>query len=118
MDAIKFIKEENRMCSSFNHCTGCPAYDVIQFCKMNITNCDAEEKLSIVEKWSKEHPAKTRQSVFLEQYPEARIDEADGVLNVCPAILSMAHRGDGVGCVDMSKECDVFCREFWMQEVE
>ena len=119
MDAIKFIKEANKMCNSHDFCNGCPAFDSLGPCKiLHSNNYSAEEKLSIVEEWAKKHPSKTRQSVFLEQYPEARIDEADGVLNVCPAMVSMAHRGDGVGCVDMYKECDVCRREFWMQEVE
>lgn len=94
MDAIKFINEAKRMCKSFgDDCTGCPAFDnSLTLCKLCIyCEYSEEEKLSIVEKWSKEHPAKTRQSVFLEQYPEARI-RSDGVLSVCPAAISSEHR--------------------------
>ena len=119
MDAIKFIKESNRMCLSFDQCVGCPAIDKCSsLCKMNPDReCSAEEKLSIVEKWSKEHPAKTRQSVFLDQYPEARI-RSDGVLSVCPAAISSEHRLNDGGCSGSSKSCDNCCREFWVQEVE
>lgn len=64
MDAVKFIKERNRMCRSFGwSCGGCPAD--------KNTCCDPfewrEELVTIVEKWSAEHPRKTRQDVFLEQ---------------------------------------------------
>lgn len=38
--------------------------------------------VKFVERWTAAHPAKTRQSVFLEQYPEARI--FSGWLNACP----------------------------------
>lgn len=78
---------------------------------------DYKKLITVVEHWSKEHPRKTRQDVFLEQYPEARVDDI-GVLRVCPAIVSTIHRGDKGGCSDISKECAVCRREFWMQEVE
>lgn len=117
MDAIKFIKESNRMCKSFSdNCAECPANS--GFCKISHSyECSAEEKLSIVEKWSNEHPAKTRQSEFLKQYPEARI-RSNGALNICPAIISTTYRADDGGCLNSSKGCDDCCREFWMQEVE
>ena len=71
MDAVEFIKERNRMCKSFGDgCWKCPAY--------KNSGCIAafweEEIVPIVEKWSKENPRKTRQDVFLEQYPEAGTD--------------------------------------------
>ena len=34
---------------------------------------DNTRAVKFVEQWVAEHPAKTRQSVFLEQYPEARL---------------------------------------------
>ena len=118
MDDIKFIKEAKRMCDSFNSCYECPASDSLGRCKFRLSHEYSTKELSIVEEWAKDHPAKTRQSVFLEQYPEACIDEADGVLRMCPAMVSMAHRGDEGICADIYKDCDVCRREFWMQEVE
>lgn len=61
MDAIKFIKESNRMCKSFsNNCAGCPANS--GFCKINPPyEFSAEEKFSIVEKWTKEHPIRLQE---------------------------------------------------------
>lgn len=112
MDVIEFFSEFRRMCKSTSDCTKCPYHG---------DKCDnamerLEETVAEVEKWSQEHPRKTRQSVFLEQYPEAQIDDND-VLSVCPAVISPSHRKDGGGCLNIHKVCAVCRREFWMQEV-
>ena len=119
MDAIKFIKEANKMCNSFDFCNGCPAFDSLGPCKIlcSNNNYSAEEKLSIVEEWAKKHSIKTRQSVFLEQYPEASIG-IDGVLKVCPMLISAAYRDNNGLCADLDSECENCRHEFWMQEVE
>lgn len=106
MDAVKFIEETRRMYKvTGKHlptlAEGIPAEDVVKE----------------VEEWSAAHPRKTRQSVFLEQWPEARIYD-NGVLGVCPAGISLSHRRDGGGCLYPRKECGECRREFWMQEVE
>lgn len=119
MDAIKFINESKRMCKSFgDDCTGCPAFDnSLTLCKLCIyCECSEEEKLSIVEKWSKEHPAKTRQSVFLEQYPEAQMINDRGCLILCPKYISSDYRNKYDNCT--GRVCDDCLFEFWMQEVE
>lgn len=113
MDALKFFKEWNRMCGSSNECAKCP---------FNGQKCDLirgimEEHIAVVEQWSQEHPRKTRQDVFLEQYPEAQIDDND-VLSVCPAVISPSHRKDGGVCSNIHKKCTDCRREFWMQEVK
>lgn len=58
---------------------------------------------------------KTRQSVFLEQYPEAEL-EIDGVIEICPSRVSATYRRDTGPCV--VSNCVGCRREFWMQEVE
>lgn len=70
-----------------------------------------------VEEWSAGHPRKTRQSVFLEQYPEVDIDER-GVMQLCPKAISAAHRGNNGECKNPEKLCIDCLRKFWMQEVE
>ena len=115
MYVMEFIRERNRMCKHFGCCAECPANDVI--CGTIGETNDAERLVQIVEAWAKEHPHKTRQSVFLEQWPEARIYD-NGVLGVCPAVISLSHRSDGGGCLYPRKECGECRREFWMQEVE
>ena len=117
MDALEFLKERKRMCLSHGTCIGCP----LEEDKCTLTNSTSVEEyekiIATVEQWSKANPRKTRQSVFLEQYPEAQIDDA-GVLSVCPAIISPAHRISGGGCTQYHKKCSGCRREFWMQEVE
>ena len=76
---------------------------------------DAADAVAIVEKWSAAHPGKTRQSVFLEQYPDAEIDSG-GAIAICPTAFSSAYRDDTEKCVHVS--CAKCRREFWMQEVE
>ena len=122
MDAVKFIEERDRMCKSFDAgCTGCPASNA---CKNELccafdqgSTLDATAQVSIVEKWSAAHPHKTRQSVFLEQYPETAID-AYGIIQICPVVISSTHRDSNGDCEDPEQICVDCRREFWMQEVE
>ena len=122
MDAVKFIKERNRMCKSFyDGCKGCPASNVCEddlCCAVgNESTLDVTAQIAIVEEWSAAHPRKTRQSVFLEHYPEAVLDEY-GVLFLCPSDISAVHRDSDGGCKHPYNMCDNCRREFWMQEVE
>ena len=122
MDTVKFIEERNRMCKSFDAgCKGCPAFNVCEddlCCAVGqLSTRDATAQIAIVEEWSAAHPCKTRQSVFLEQYPEARMGD-DGVLHVDPCSISASHRNASGSCATMKRECKDCRREFWMQEVE
>lgn len=118
MDAIKFIEERNRMCESFGTgCIGCPAYDESRCVVSSASTLDAKEQVAIVEKWSVAHPRKTRQDVFLEQYPEVQLT-GDGVISICPMCVSAAYRDENGCCAAVDNECIVCCREFWMHEVE
>ena len=106
MDAIKFVKTLQRKIKDENR-------DEIIIRSTD----DAGLFVDLVEGWAKEHPAKTRQSVFLEQYPEASIG-IDGVLKVCPMLISSTHRDNKGLCTYVELECEDCRREFWMQEVE
>ena len=106
MDAVKFIEEHRRMYKvTGKHlptlADGIPAEDVVKE----------------VEEWSAAHPRKTRQDVFLEQWPETYI-RGDGYLDVCPLEVSAAHRDADGGCAIYDRLCPDCRREFWMQEVE
>lgn len=122
MDAVKFIEERNRMCKSYGSCFTCPAHIDYTSCKFGvISGGEAIEQIKLVEKWSAAHPVKTRQSVFLEQYPEANVDKSTGVLIICPAALKKEYRDDRGACNAYSIEsgvCNDCRRKFWMQEVE
>ena len=112
MDAIEFIRERNRMCKSFGaSCNNCHAD--------KNASCDSfawkEELIPIVEKWSKENPRKTRQSIFLEQYPNASVVGDTGTPWVYPCYIEQGMK-DVNYCKSLS--CYDCRREFWSQEVE
>lgn len=117
MEALEFLKERKRMCNSYDGCKGCPFGDSKCVIESTISDEDFKRIVATVEQWSKEHPRKTRQSVFLEQYPEARIGD-DGVLQIYPCSISASHRNARGNCVNMGRKCPDCRREFWMQEVE
>ena len=122
MDAVKFVEERNRMCKSFvDRCTGCPAFNACEdelCCAVGPeSTTDATAQITIVEEWSAAHPRKTRQSVFLEQWPEALVADG-GTLSACPLFFSSEYRNAGGGCASPYGSCAGCRREFWMQEVE
>ena len=57
-------------------------------------------------------PKKTRQSEFLERYPNARKRNSNGVLDICPKGLDMR-----LDC-KFAEGCDICCQNYWLQEVE
>ena len=61
MDAVEFLRDFRRMCLSYDDCTGCE-FDGYQ-CSLMTKDCDHEKVIRVVEKWAKEHPAKTRLEV-------------------------------------------------------
>lgn len=113
MDALKFIEERNRMCdyyrggNALSWCAECPAFQMTCVSVRSVT----AEYIAAVEQWSKEHPRKTRQDVFLGQWPEVKL--FDGIIDIKPCDLVASLR---------SKCPKTFCYEcrhkFWMQEVE
>lgn len=112
MDALKFLKERNRMCHFFVMCKDCPLKEIpCGIISSSPSDVDYEKVIAIVEQWSASHPRKTRQSVFLEQWPNASVNE-DGVL-FCPKTVNTAYF-----CRYKDKKCGDCRREFWMQEVE
>lgn len=111
MDAVKFIKERDRMCRFYHHagdCYQCPAKD----CECSVLEgmVDDDNIVTIVEEWAAAHPRKTRQDVFLEQYPEASIGD-NGVLAIDPCKVEKTIKCNGMDC----SKCR---REYWSQEVE
>lgn len=107
MDAVKFVEERRRM---FAVTGENPKYSLF-----NMSTC-AEDVVKEVEEWSAAHPRKTRQDVFLEQWPEAKIDNG-GFLAVCPYYVSATHRDKYGNCVVRGKSCCDCRRKFWMKVV-
>ena len=118
MEALEFLKEERRMCEFFDAmCVKCPLGDTGCCVIIGDTDRELENEVVAVEQWSKANPRRTRQSVFLERWPETNIDDL-GVLKVCPAPISASHRNAHGGCANIGVKCSDCRREFWMQEVE
>ena len=105
------------MCDSYGDCEGCPLEGAECVIKGMMSEDTCKRIVSAVEQWSKEHPRKTMQSVFLEQWPEAAID-TNGVVGLCPMSISAAYRGSNGECNNPEQMCRDCRREFWMQEVE
>lgn len=72
MDALDFVNEFSRMChQSSDNCSDC-SLDKIG-CAITMMDDEARKNLvEEVEKWSKAHPKKTRQSEFLKMFPHAK----------------------------------------------
>ena len=104
MDAIEFVKQLRRMDKTVPR-------------RYSVFDDSPEDVVAEVEEWAKMNPIKTRQSVFLEQWPEANVGE-NGVLEVCPIAVSASHKNSYGGCAVVGRQCAVCRREFWMQEVE
>ena len=110
------INDYARMCKAFKHKCG--------ICPMGIGNNGAKELCTklimrfpdeaneIILKWCKEHPIKTRQSEFLEMFPNARKD-ADGILCTCPQFANK-----DFPCQEKEKCCSDCCKEYWLAEVD
>lgn len=123
MDAVKFIEEHSRMCASYAICADCPLFSGGGGCiylPSATTKRMRSKIIKSIEEWSAAHPRKTRQNVFLEQWPEATLDR-HGISVICPKQLNYI-----LSCIDENdtatpkryKDCTACRREFWMQEVE
>lgn len=93
MDAVKFLKERERM----------------EKCSWELykkDNLPPEELVALVEKWSKENPVRTRLTELLEKYPNAQL-AANGIPRVCAKRLGY--------CSDCPKTYGAAtpCRQCW-----
>lgn len=113
MDAVMFVKEWKRMCRSSKTCLSCSIGKIagVSTVCSNVVKKEPEKYVAIVEKWSAEHPIKTRQSEFLKIYPDARIAK-NGAIQICPNRIEKSKEFDcHVNCHDCQKE-------YWLAEVE
>lgn len=115
MDAVMFVKEWKRMCRSSKTCLSCSigkSAGVSTVCS-NVVKEEPEKYVAIVEKWSAEHPMKTRQSEFLKMFPNADIGQ--GYLNVCPKRIDLNSLTEDE-CADL--RCSDCRKKYWLAEVE
>ena len=117
MDAVDYLKTLNRMCHC--ECLKCEfgkARSGFETCPV-WQRTHPKEAVEIAEKWAKEHPAKTRQSEFLKQWPEAKLKQ-NGVITICPLEVSAAYREKDGSCAIRSGSCAECKKTFWLAEVE
>lgn len=89
MDAVKFLEEWHRMCKSnysVSGCGKCPMSSLNGFCAHNIS-MPVEDVVSRIEKWSAEHPVKTRLMDFMEKHPNARLQPGTRMPFLTPDVL-------------------------------
>ena len=111
MDAVKFLQEYERMCKSYGqYCDKCGINKMRNGdgCT-SVINAHPEEAVAIVENWSAEHPVKTRQSEFLDIFPNAEVK--DGYLHICPGKIDQ-----DFGCDN--RICSSCLQKYWLAEVE
>lgn len=108
MDAVKFVETLQRKIKNENR-------DKI----IIRTTEDANLLVDLTEEWAKENPVKTRQSKFLEMFPNASLI-ANGTLGICPKSLDKERNcfyhfdSDGTKSVDC-----LGCRnQFWLEEID
>lgn len=113
MDAVKYLTELFRMCTTTLDCDSCPlGIKDRMYCKesrfdehgMNVDNL--EKAVDIVEKWSEEHPIKTRKSEFLKMFPNAKM-ESNGFPCSPPCNLDTT-----IPC--RAHTCEQCKKEYWL----
>lgn len=115
MDAVKFIKERKRMCN-VRPCATCPLFAVHQLeylpdCKEWCMD-HPEASVTVVENWAEEHPRETRQSEFLKQWPNAKMNQDTETISILPCWIDKSMEYTCCGnCYDCS-------RKYWLMEVE
>lgn len=117
MDTVEFFKTANRLCKD-QGCKKCPARKegvcmVMRMIRLADNSDESiEETISKVEQWAKDNPVKTRQSEFLKMFPNAMINESDGILCIPPCNIE----GKRIVCAG-GKNCGDCRREYWLTEV-
>lgn len=122
MDAIKYLKTKQRMCTAHRcECKHCPLSLDNNGTELNcyiFQEHRPEEAVAIVEKWAAEHPAKTRQSEFLKLFPNAPRSALTGIK------ISPCDTDERYGCRDKYEyncngvNCDDCRRKYWLEEIE
>ena len=108
------IYDYGRLCRTVITCDNCPLC-----AKQNGTNLSCDDLLiknpdkanEIILNRCKEHPIKTRQSEFLEMFPNAAL--VDEAVNICPREIDNQYSAD---CTKLScHDCKKF---YWLAEVD
>lgn len=99
MDAVKFLKEVKRMCSSID-CSDCPISPINNSTGLScwaFSKSSPQTAVSIIEEWSQENPAKTRLQDFLEKYPRSMVN-GNGFPLFLPYMVGYCGDTDEMAC--------------------
>ena len=114
MDAVEYVKQRDRMCDYYVNCGDCPAGNYEGCSSLN----EIPKMVPIVEQWAKAHPAKTRMSEFLKQWPYAKISD-DGLPAIAPCQLNVLFiHGKAQKDCEERGVCNKCRRDFWLKEIE
>ena len=105
MDAVKFLKEIKRLCKLYEGCRSCPLEKLQCHRLLSCSNKDDDAIVSAVEKWSAEHPTKTRLMDFLEKFPNAMV-HSDGIPLILPHVLGYCGAEDSEYCCSECRHRD------------
>ena len=86
MSAIRFLKETQRMCNSYQECTDCPLKELASFsgqptCKSAMLN-ECEKAIFAVDVWSRTHPLVTNEMKLREVFGD---NAANSILALHPS---------------------------------
>lgn len=120
MTALEYLKEKYRMTKKCSICCAdCPLSsenNTTGFACSDFQGVHPEIAISIVEKWSAEHPQKTILQDFLEKYPKAELTH-NKFPEICPYSLGYAENSQCV--LDMEEQfCSEECEECWNRPLE
>lgn len=112
---VNFLREFKRMCDGHEQCLQCALRDPVrieglscnQYCKIH-----PDKAVEIIQKWSDEHPVKTRLDDLLEKYPGVVV-ESNGRPMFYPAALGYC------GNCDLCKYSDGdMCERCWNEPLD
>ena len=109
---VNFLRERQRMCDSHRHgCGNCALREVSRYTEhtcSDYTYAHPETSVKVVQKWSDEHPVKTRLDDLLEKYPNAYISSGN-TPSIRPYMLGYCENCDD--CVYSHCEAEVCWHE-------
>lgn len=101
-----YFAEKERLCASISECINCPLRHGNDC--TNIENKYPKRVISIVQRWSDEHPRKTYLTELLEKYPNIVLRDDGTPKYLCPYQLGITN----------SKDCNNGCSRCWNQPIE
>lgn len=117
MEATEFLKEVKRMCNYYTYCERCPAKTRDKCPRYTLSEeLVPEMAVEVVEKWSKEHPRKTRLQDFMEKFPNAPLRNSQYPNNITPFMLGYCNgRTNCNECKYITRDLD-FCWNLSLDE--